>query len=361
MDGALTDRAPADRANDKGILSAVWHAAKDIRIERRVRPALEPGEVRLRVTRCGICGSDMHEFLNGPHAIPVKEPHPISGVVAPLVLGHEFTGEVVEINGACGAVKVGQRVAVEPEYRCGACAACLQGDYNLCEKMGFAGLMGHGGMAEEAVVPHYMLHILPDAVTDRQAAVLESAAVALHALRRSGLTAGQSVAVVGAGPIGLLLVQLSAVAGAKRIVVSDVSDARLARARALGATETVNSLSGHLPTQARGVDVAFEAVGVQPALDDAIQSVRKGGKDVLVGLFGAPARVDAFDLVNREVEIIPSCGYRHVYADLIGMIAGGLFDPSLIVTREVPLAEVVASAFERLGAPNDDVKVLVVP
>ncbi|MDH6266025.1 (R,R)-butanediol dehydrogenase/meso-butanediol dehydrogenase/diacetyl reductase [Rhizobium sp. SG_E_25_P2] len=349
-----------DRPNDTGILSAVWYAAKDIRIERRVRPALAPGEVRLRVTRCGICGSDMHEYLNGPHAIPVNAPHPISDLVAPLVLGHEFAGEVLEINGNCGSVNVGQRVAVEPEYRCGECTACLRGDYNLCEKMGFAGLMGHGGMAEEAVVPHYMLHLLPDTVTDRQAAVLEPAAVALHALRRSGLMAGQSVAVVGAGPIGLLLVQLSAVAGARRIVVSDVSDARLARARALGATDTVNSVMGHLPTQAQGVDVAFEAVGVQPALDDAIQSVRKGGKVVLVGLFGAPARIDAFDLVNREVEIIPSCGYRHVYADLIGMIAGGVVDPSLIVTREVPLTEAVTRGFEILAAPNDDVKVLVV-
>lgn len=350
-----------DRPNDTGILSAVWHAAKDVRIERRVRPALAPGEVRLRVTRCGICGSDMHEYLNGPHAIPVNAPHPISGVVAPLVLGHEFAGEVIETGGDCGSVKIGQRVAVEPEYRCGECTACLRGDYNLCEKMGFAGLMGHGGMAEEAVMPHYMLHALPDAVTDRQAAVLEPAAVALHALRRSGLMAGQRVAVVGAGPIGLLLVQLAAVAGARQIVVSDVSDARLARARALGATETVNSLTGHLPTTARGVDVAFEAVGVQPALDDAIQSVRKGGKVVLVGLFGAPARIDAFDLVNREVEIVPSCGYRHVYADLIGMIAGGLVDPSLIVTREVPLSEVVTRGFEVLAASNDDVKVLVVP
>ncbi|QCL97999.1 2,3-butanediol dehydrogenase (plasmid) [Agrobacterium tumefaciens] len=342
-------------------MSAVWHAAKDIRVERRVRPALEPGLVRLRVTRCGICGSDMHEYLSGPHAIPVGVPHPISGSLAPIVLGHEFTGEVIEVHGDGGAFRVGQRVAVEPEYRCGHCAACLRGDYNLCEKMGFAGLMGDGGMAEEAVVPQYMLHALPDTVTDRQAAVLEPAAVALHALRRSGLTAGQSVAVVGAGPIGLLLVQFAAVGGARRIIVSDVSEARLERARMLGATETVDSRTTCLPAAAQGVDVAFEAVGVQPALDDAILSVRKGGKVVLVGLFSGPAAVDAFDLVNREVEIVPSCGYRHVYPDLIGMIAAGIVDPSLIVTREVALGDVVTGGFERLAGINDDVKVLVIP
>ncbi|HWU62796.1 MAG TPA: alcohol dehydrogenase catalytic domain-containing protein, partial [Ensifer sp.] len=191
--------------NDTGVLSAVWHKARDVRIERRERPALSAGQVRLRVSLCGICGSDMHEYLDGPHAIPVKAPHPISGAAAPLVIGHEFTGTVIEAGNDSG-FEAGQRVAVEPEYRCGVCAACRRGDYNLCESMGFAGLMGPGGMAEEAVLPAYMLHPLPDTVSDRQAAVLEPAAVALHALRRAGLTAGQSVAVIGAGPIGLLLV-----------------------------------------------------------------------------------------------------------------------------------------------------------
>jgi (R,R)-butanediol dehydrogenase/meso-butanediol dehydrogenase/diacetyl reductase len=206
-----------------------------------------------------------------------------------------------------------------------------------------------------------MLHPLPDTVSDRQAAVLEPAAVALHAIRRSGMVAGQTVAVVGAGPIGLLLVQFAAVAGARRIVVSDVSEARLARARGIGATETVNSAKDCLADVAKGVDVAFEAVGMQPALDDAIASVRKGGRVVLVGLFGAPARFDAFDLVNREVDIVPSCGYRHVYPDLIGLIAAGVVDPSVIVTREVRLADAVTEGFEKLAVANDDIKVLVFP
>lgn len=349
-----------ERPNDTGILSAVWYGARDIRLERRARPVLQPGEVRLRVTRCGICGSDMHEYLDGPHAIPVGAPHPISRVAAPVVIGHEFTGVVSEVT-AGSRFAPGQRVAVEPEYRCGACPACRRGDYNLCECMGFAGLMGHGGMAEEAVLPAYMLHVLPDSVSDRQAAVLEPAAVALHAVRRSGLAAGQSVAVVGAGPIGLLLVQFAAVAGARRIVVSDRSEGRLAMASMLGATETVNSAAASLPSVASGVDLAFEAVGIQSTLDDAIASVRKGGKVVLVGLFGAKAQFDAFDLVNREVDILPSCGYRHVYPDLIGLIAGGIVDPSRIVTREIGLEQAVSDGFERLARPNDEIKVLIAP
>lgn len=349
-----------DRPNDIGVLSVVWHRAMDVRVERRARPVLGPGDVRLRVTLCGICGSDMHEYRNGPHAIPVSDAHALSGAAAPIVLGHEFLGVVVEA--ASGSeLKVGQRVAVEPEYRCGTCPACRRGDYNLCRSMGFAGLMGHGGMAEEAVVPGYMLHALPENVSDRQAAVLEPAAVALHAIRRSGLKAGESVAIVGAGPIGMLLAQFAAAAGARRVVVSDVSEQRLARARSLGATEVVNTSSASLPDLAAGVDIAFEAVGVQSALDDAIASVRKGGRVVLVGLFGTPARIDAFDLVNREVDLVPSCGYRHVYPDLIGMIAAGIVDPSLIVTREIRLEDAVRDGFEKLAASNDDVKVLVAP
>ncbi|MBS4018980.1 MAG: alcohol dehydrogenase catalytic domain-containing protein, partial [Dechloromonas sp.] len=148
-----------DRPNDIGVLSAVWYGARDIRIERRPRPALGPGDVRLRVTLCGICGSDMHEYLDGPHAIPVGAAHALSGAAAPVVLGHEFSGVILEA-GSASDLAVGQRVAVEPVYRCGSCAACRRGDYNLCAHMGFAGLMGHGGMAEEAVVPRYMLHPL---------------------------------------------------------------------------------------------------------------------------------------------------------------------------------------------------------
>lgn len=345
---------------DNSFVAAVWYAAGDVRIERRPRLHLGVGEVRLKVSLCGICGSDLHEFVNGPHAIPVNRPHTVSGEVAPLVIGHEFTGTVLEASPEIDLAP-GTRVAVEPEYRCGDCAACKRGDYNLCVSMGFAGLMGSGGMAQEAVLPAYMLHRLPDTVTDRQAAVLEPAAVALHALRRGSLRAGDSVAIVGAGPIGLLIAQLARVAGARRVIVSDLSESRLAMARDLGATETVNTTTGDLATLANGVDIAFEAVGTQATLKAAIAAVRKGGRVVFVGLSNGPVAFDGFDLVNRELEIIGSVGYRSVYADLIGMIGSGLFDPSRIVTREIPLAEAVTQGLARLVESGQDVKILVNP
>jgi (R,R)-butanediol dehydrogenase/meso-butanediol dehydrogenase/diacetyl reductase len=227
--------------------------------------------------------------------------------------------------------------------------------------MGFAGLMGDGGMAEEAVVPAYMVHALPTEVSFAQAAVLEPAAVALHAIRRSGLAAGMRCAVIGAGPIGLLLVQLAKLAGAREIAVSDMSGARLELAHCLGATVTVDAARQSLADHVRDVDISFEAVGVQASLNESFKVLRKGGRLVLVGLFGQRPTIDAFGLVNREIDLISSVGYRQVYGDLIAMVAGGLFDPSRIVTREIRLDRVIEDGFEQLLKKGSDVKILVNP
>jgi (R,R)-butanediol dehydrogenase/meso-butanediol dehydrogenase/diacetyl reductase len=346
---------------DGQFLAAVWHSARDVRLELVARAVLKPGEVRIKVAKCGICGSDMHEYVDGPHAIPVGQPHEISRQTAPIIIGHEFCGTVIEVGSDVRRVRVGQRVAIEPAYRCGQCPACRRGEYNLCISMGFAGLMGDGGMAEEAIVPEYMVHALPDNVGFDQAAVLEPAAVALHAVRRSRLAVGESCAVVGAGPIGLLLVKLAKIAGARQIAVSDVSDERLSYAARMGATRTVNSSREKMDEIVCDVEVAFEAVGLQRALNDACAVVRKGGRLVLVGLFGTPPAIDAFGLVNREIDLLTSVGYRHVFPDLIAMVAEGIFNPAEIVTREVPLTSVVDEGFERLTREARDVKVLVSP
>ena len=130
-----------------------WHGPRDLRLVELAESSLQPNEVRVRVAYCGICGSDLHEYVDGPHAIPVDCPHPISGRRAPLTLGHEFCGTVVE--SADPRLGVGTRVAIEPEYRCGECDCCRRGQYNRCTSMGFVGLMGDGGMAESVVVPSY--------------------------------------------------------------------------------------------------------------------------------------------------------------------------------------------------------------
>jgi (R,R)-butanediol dehydrogenase / meso-butanediol dehydrogenase / diacetyl reductase len=346
-----------------------WYGAGDIRLTDIPDATQKDNEVLLQVAYCGICGSDLHEYKDGPHAIPCAAVHPVSGVQAPLTLGHEFCGQIVAIGDQVSGFQVGERVAIEPEYRCQSCRYCLAGDYNLCESMGFIGLMGNGGMAEQVAVPQYMLHKLPDSVSWRQAAVLEPAAVAEHALNQSTLgqpsRSDQRCLVIGLGPIGLLLIMLSRLRGVTEICAVDVSPERLQKARQLGASHTLNGRDDHLleilqQQSEGGYDTVFEAAGSQPTFTLALNAAKKGGEVVLVGLMG-DVSLDAFDLVNREVRLQTSVGYRNVYPTLIKLIAEGRFDPSVIVTGTVELENALADGFDALLASKEQVKVLINP
>jgi (R,R)-butanediol dehydrogenase/meso-butanediol dehydrogenase/diacetyl reductase len=341
-----------------------WHGPRDLRLVELVESGLKRGEVRVGVACCGICGSDLHEYVNGPHAIPVEHVHAISGHKAPLTLGHEFSGTVVE--SADPAWAVGTRVVVEPEYRCGVCEHCRSGHYNRCVSMGFVGLMGDGAMADNVVVPAYMLHALPDAVSFEQAATFEPAAVALHAVCRSSLKANDACAVFGLGPVGLLLLAMLRRCGAGDIIAVDVNPHRLALAGAMGATHVVDASREEAVaavqriTGGRGAARSFEVAGVQASLDSALGGLRKGGEMVLVGLM-AKAQLDVFDAVNRELQITCSVGYRGVHSTLIDWTASGLIDPGAIVTRRVGLEQAVAQGFDALLSDPRQIKVLVTP
>jgi (R,R)-butanediol dehydrogenase/meso-butanediol dehydrogenase/diacetyl reductase len=340
-----------------------WHGARDVRLDDLQLALPQRGEVELQVAFCGICGSDLHEYHDGPHSIPQATAHALSGCRAPLTLGHEFSGVISAVGPGETHFAVGDRVAVEPEYRCGECRYCKAGRYNLCESMGFIGLMGDGGFAERVLVPSYMLHRLPAAVTLRQAAVLEPAAVAWHALRQSSLAAGQRCVVFGLGPIGLLLVMLARLRGVHDITAVDISPERLALAKAFGAEHVFDgreSATASRLRQAGGFDCAFEAAGSQASFDTALASVCKGGELILISLMGE-VRLDAFDLVNREIKLLGSVGYRHVYPELIELIASGQFDPSRAVTRCVPLEHAVEQGFDALLGDKSQIKVLVNP
>ena len=345
-----------------------WHGPRDIRLTRIAMPSPGHDDVLIEVAYCGICGSDLHEYDNGPHAIPIVTPHVLSGRIAPLTLGHEFCGTVREVGANVRGLSVGERVGVEPEYRCSRCRYCQIGDYNLCNSMGFAGLMGDGGMAEYVVTPAYMLHRLPDSVPFVQAAVLEPAAVALHALRRSALRINGTCAVFGLGPIGILLVMMARLQGASSIVAVDVSPERLAAAARLGATDVIDARSvsaGEIASMVRamtggGVDVSFEAAGLQETFEGALQSLRKGDETLMVGLMQR-AGFDAFRVVNDELSIRSSVGYRHVYPDLIRLVEAGAIDLSAIVTKTVSLERAVVDGFDVLTRDKRQIKVLVVP
>jgi (R,R)-butanediol dehydrogenase / meso-butanediol dehydrogenase / diacetyl reductase len=337
-----------------------WHGPGDVRLETVELPSPAPGEVLVAVAYCGVCGSDLHEVKDGPHGIPVSRPHPLSGAVAPLTLGHEFSGTVVAV-GADADVAVGTPVAVEPNYRCGRCVACGEGRYEVCDGFGFAGLMGDGGLAEYVLVPAYMVHPLPDGMDLATAAVLEPAAVALHAVRRSTVDAGSSALVVGLGPVGILVCAMLREAGVELVVGIDPVPARRELAVRFGAStvlgpdedvvSTVRRLSG-------GVHVAFEVVGAQAAFDQALACLRPGGELMLLGLVDRLC-VPALDMVNAELRISTSVGYRDCHDELIGLLAAGRLDLGALVTDVVALADAPAALLRMATEGSRGVKTLV--
>src|SRR3984893_18215067 len=204
------------------MLAAVYQARHDIRVQEWPAPQSPPaGWVTVAITYCGICGTDIEEYLHGPVVIPTT-PHSLTGALAPLVLGHEGTGTVVAA-GAGGGIEVGTRVGMENSVGCGHCAACLSGNRQLCPQLAVMGLMMDGALAERVNVPAYMGTELPKVLPDEAGALAESLSVAVRALRRVGSVAGIDVQVFGAGTIGFMAAQVARSAGARSVTVRDPS------------------------------------------------------------------------------------------------------------------------------------------
>src|SRR5438477_4130178 len=245
-----------------------FHAARDLRVEDVPEPpAAAAGEVVVRVATCGICGTDLHEYIAGPIVTPV-EPHPLTGATNPQIHGHEFSGAVVAVGPVVSRVAVGDRVAIMPLAYCGRCAYCSRGLQHLCATMGCVGLShAWGGMAELATVAEYQVVRLPDGVTYQQGALIEPTAVAAYGVERGGVKPGDRVLITGAGPIGTLAALCAHAAGAAAVYVSEPNPARRARADALGVATVLDPTSVDVPellreeTNGLGVDVAIECSG----------------------------------------------------------------------------------------------------
>jgi len=239
------------------------HAVGDLRLHEEPDPEPQPGEVLVRIRGVGLCGSDRHWFLEGGIGDAVLR--------EPLVLGHEFTGVVVE------GPRAGERVVLDPAVPCGRCALCLAGQEHLCADMRFAGHGSTDGALRTLVAwPDHLVHALPDAVADEAAPLLEPLGVALHAIELGDAVAGSTAAVIGCGPLGLLLVQALRAAGVRVEVAADPLTHRAAAARELGARSSEPA--------GVDVDVAYEAAGDDEALDAAVATTRPGGRVVLVGI-----------------------------------------------------------------------------
>ncbi|TKR25142.1 2,3-butanediol dehydrogenase [Natronomonas salsuginis] len=353
--------------------AAVYHGQRDVRVENVEPRSVGPNDVAIEVAYCGICGSDVHEYAAGPIAIPDENTHSLTDETLPLTLGHEFSGTVSDAGEAVDDVTVGDRVTVNPAIWCGECRFCQEGNYHRCVSGGSIGLAGWGGgLAERAVVPASQVVPVPDDVGLDYATLTEPYAVALHAVRRSSLQSGDDCAVFGAGPIGLGIAQTSRLAGARRVYVSEPQDGRRAVADELGMrgidptdVDPVRWISSRTNG---GTDVAYEAAGVEPALETAIRTTIRGGEVLLVSVFEDEATIQPNYLMMAERSIVGSIAYRtgpraaeYEFAAVLEALSDDRLDPDPLVTKRIDLDDVVEDGFEALTEPGEQVKILVSP
>jgi L-iditol 2-dehydrogenase len=318
-------------------------------IEDVPMPAMQSGEVLVRVRACGICGSDVHG-MDGSSGRRIP----------PIIMGHEAAGEIAELGNGVGGWRKGERVTFDSTISCGECWFCQRGEVNLCENRRVLGVScgdyrRHGAFAEFVAVPQRILYRLPDQLSFEQAAMVEAVSVAVHAVKRTPAVADSSVVVVGAGMIGLLVVQALRVFGCKRIIAFDLDDDRLRLAARLGATETIkadgSSLSEKIRalTGGRGVDAAMEVVGLPETVAAAIESVRKGGSVTLVGNLKPRVDLPLQSVVTRELSLVGTCASAGEYPLCLELIAGGKINVTEFISATPPLEE-GARWFERLYA-----------
>ncbi|PFG68391.1 (R,R)-butanediol dehydrogenase/meso-butanediol dehydrogenase/diacetyl reductase [Propionibacteriaceae bacterium ES.041] len=349
--------------------AARYFGNRDLRIEEVPVPAVQPGTVKVRVEWCGICGTDLHEFEDGPIFAPTPDaPHPISGESVPLTLGHEFAGVVAEVGAGVEGFSPGDRVVVEPFIVCGECEFCTAGDYNLCVRGGFIGLSGGGGgFSEFVVAPVERVYALGDLSTE-VGALVEPIAVGYHAVRRSGIEPGQTAVVFGAGPIGLVTMACLRAIGVEQVISVEMSAIRKEKAPAAGATLVLDPSTDDIPARIReqtgglGTDVAFECVGLSPALQAALDSTRNGGTVVNVSIWGHKAEIDMFGLVMRELNLIGTSAYCGDHAAVIELLQQGRIDAEQFITGRIGVEDIVDGGFRQLIENKDEnVKILVHP
>ena len=325
-------------------LAVVIHAPRDLRVEEVAVPELGPGEVEVRVGAGGICGSDLHYYLDGGFGtVRLKQP---------MVLGHEIAGTVARVGEGVG-LRVGQKVAVNPSRPCGTCRYCREGLAHHCLDMRFYGSAMRfphvdGGFRERLVARARQCVPVPDELPLEKAAFAEPLAVCLHALTRAGDQHPLSDERTGAGPIGMLTLLAARHAGAAEIVVTDVAEAPLAMARRLGADAAVDAreadaLARFHPDKGF-FDVMFEASGNPAALRQGIEAVRPRGIVVLIGV-GGEASLMLNVLVAKEIELRGTFRFDAEFAWAVEAIARGRIDPSALLTEVVPVREAVR-AFE---------------
>ena len=339
--------------------AVVLHGAGDLRVESRTPPPLEEGRVRVRFGAGGICGSDLHYFRHGKTGSFT--------VTEPLILGHEIAGEVVEVAEPADGLRVGDRVAVNPARYCGHCGFCTQGRLNLCENVFFMGSASRtphmqGGFAETIDVAPSQCFQVPARVPFAHAALAEPLAVCLHAVERAGDLSGRSVLVMGAGPIGLLVLLLCRQKGARATAVADIAAAPPAAAARLGADHAVDVSAGPEPLRRLlegGPDIVFEASGSPQALGTAIEVVRRGGTVVQIGnLAAGPLPIPANAIMSKELDVLGAFRFGDEFGRAVDLIVDGKIDVGSLITAEMPMAQ-APEAFALAADRGQSIKVVL--
>jgi L-iditol 2-dehydrogenase len=325
-------------------------------------PVPAADEVLLRIHACGICGSDIHGWDGSTGR---RRP--------PLIMGHEASGEIVAVGPRVERWRAGDRVTFDSTISCGACPYCARGEVNLCDNRRVVGVAPaeyrqHGAFAEFLTLPARILYALPEGLTYQQAAMVEPVSIAIHAVQRVQLAPNSTAVVVGAGMIGLFVIQALKWAGATRIIAVDLADNRLSLARELGATDTLRSDLVDVPaevaklTAGRGADVALEVVGISATLNLAIATVRRGGHVVLVGNLAPKTDFPLQAVVTRELTLHGTCGSAGEYPLCLDLIARGVIRVEPMISAVAPLAE-GAAWFEKLSAKDGAkfMKVILAP
>jgi threonine dehydrogenase-like Zn-dependent dehydrogenase len=331
--------------------------------QERPRPVPGPGEVLVEVALCGICGSDVHGYLNG--------------IMVPLgtVMGHEAVGTVAEVGAAMADWRVGDRVAIKPIPECGECPYCRKGQFSLCVSA-FPRAIGispdHDGAFARFVKiehPKTMLFRLPDEVSFEQGVVIEPLATSLHGLRMSRFRPGDAAVVIGAGTIGLGVLQFLKIGGAGKVIVLEVSEKKRELARRLGADVVLNpaqegeklreTVFSH--TGGYGADLVFECAGVPQALQVSYTLVKSGGQVLLIGINDKEVSIQPFSLSVWEVELKGILGYYDEFDYVIEFLKQKKIDTAAMVSDTIDLADIEGRGFRRLLSSRDDVKIVVKP
>lgn len=323
-------------------------------------PAPGPDEVLIRVAACGICGSDVHGYDGSSgRRIP------------PIVMGHEAAGTVAALGRDVRKFREGDRVTFDSTVYCGSCDNCLQGNVNLCDHRQVLGVScgdyrRAGAFAEFVVVPERIMYRLPEILAFEEAAMLEAASVALHAVSLAPVFPQSNALVVGAGMIGLLILQALTAAGCSHVYISDVDQSRLRLAQELGAAATLTAGPGLIPqvievTSGTGMDVVIEAVGINATISAAIDSVRKGGDVVLVGNVTPEVALPLQKVVSRQIRLQGSCASAGEYPRAIELMSSSAIRVQPLITAVAPL-EQGPQWFERLYAREPNLmKVVLTP